>query len=842
MDNEVANPWYDFLISHSDDDLLMVAQKQRLKYVNTPIDLHWLDRVCLLLARQAYKSKKSLIISYPIPICNLPALVATQLVLFNFIQTHVSQQFENQKQAIMLISPRTEVRDHYLGLRISRQPVATALPIARMRTQGEPAIIEVPGEIRSQKPSLYHISRPHLLDSRWPAKLGAIVVDYSGGTFNEYAIRIQELAHQHNIPSVIHITTDPFSPFIEELSHYGVSTWIWDHKGLATEFGAQLLSGNENARHPFSIGHTQFKNIANGIEHRLLLCHHPVFEAASRRLWDDLVTIQQGFSGRHGMGIHRAIRATYGVFYALLQMQIPLPVYEEETHNLWGMRSIHRRIADLEVFGSVLRQEAPEMAEIYWPSLLLDLKEMQTALMAGNPKYDTLVQLVKSYLTERKKLTIVCTNQTSKRMLHLCLRAREGLVVNELTDSVDDCIQLITFKDLNTIESAGTLLFPGQLSLGRRQYALTAASPEILYLAYPDEGERITKQVVSIHQTLNNYTSNLNRQRAWANLSSEHVQNRLPESNHQEADIGIEFTKIEGKTTSRQLVKSATQATDLALWTPFSTSEYDTVQGQDVLGRDDEEALRPSEFASNDRQRALVQAIRIEFVDGFCLAEPNSQMTVLLLSHNKTDDRWIKGLRPEDTVIFVDGDQKRQLYESILERIQNHPAMGTTYILASYWRQAIREGFFRTGLTYESFHRKLKELGSKIETPQAIYFWLQGWVLGPRDEEDIRRIGQVLEDQVLLQEWKAINQAVEKVRGLHLSLARKLNRIIVQAGIMSKEPDSTDECIDRELNLYLDDFRDSVTLHRITSISEEILLVPYVLTGKFFLKGTELKW
>lgn len=843
MLNNTADSWHDFLISHGDDDLLMVVQKQRLKYRAMPINLHWLDRVCLLLARQAYQSRKSLAISYPVPVCNLAPLISTQLILFNFIQAQASQHNISQNQSVMLISPHTEDRDHYLGLQISRQSVATALPIARIRAHGEPAIIPVPGEVSSRQPRLYHLSRPHMLDVSWPSKLGAIIVDYGGGTFNDYATRIQELAIQRGVPTVIHLITDPFAPYLEDLTNKGVLTWIWDHKGLAADFNSQLLAGRSDEPHPFGIGNAQFKNIAQGIEHKLLICHHPSFESAAKRLWDDLTTIQQTFSGRYGIGIHRAIRAAYGTYYAMLQMLVPLPVYEEEARNLWGIRSISRRISDLEAFGPVLRQETPELAEIYWPSLIIDLKEMQEALLAGNPKYDSLVQQVKILQDGEKNLTIVCTNQASRRMLHLCLQAREGLHIGDLTDnSPNNSIRIITFKELHTLKYTDRLFLPGQFSFGRRQYALTASAPQIYYLAYADEAERIVCQVASVHHTLQQLTNNQVRQNTWLELTSQRSQHKPPERDLVETELTIDFTKIDGKRIARQAINSSGYAADLSLWTPFETVEYDTIQGQDVLSIDSEEALRPSEFAAERRQHALVPALRIEFIDGYCLAEPESRMTVLLLSSNKTDERRADGLRPEDTAIFVDGDQKRQLYDSILERIRLHPAMGATYILASYWQQAIREGFFRSGLSYDEFHRRMQKLDSTIETHQAVYFWVQGWVLGPRDGEDIRRIGEVLADQVLIKEWKEINRAVKRVRGLHLTLARKLNRVIVQAGMMSKEPDATDECIDRDLNLYLDDFRDSISVHRIVNVSQQTELVPYVLTGRFFAKGTELTW
>lgn len=51
---DVGASWHDFLTSHAAEDLLMVARGQRLRYGNAAIQLHWLDRVTLMLIRQAY--------------------------------------------------------------------------------------------------------------------------------------------------------------------------------------------------------------------------------------------------------------------------------------------------------------------------------------------------------------------------------------------------------------------------------------------------------------------------------------------------------------------------------------------------------------------------------------------------------------------------------------------------------------------------------------------------------------------------------------------------------------------------------------------------------------------
>lgn len=813
----------------------MIADNQRMYYGNHPIHLHWLDRVSLLLMRQAYVQRLPLALCYPVPACNLPVLAAAQLLIHDFVQNYPGNL------SVLLISSRTEVREHYLNLRVKREPLASALPLARIRADGDPALIPAPGISTSQRPRLYHLSRPHLLEAPWPRDIGAVIVDHTTDTFDELTTRIHELADRRGIP-IIHLCTNPFAPFLEELATAGVPVWIWDHYGLATDFAQQLATGDGSTAHPFGISARQFKNIASGIQHHALICRHPELEAAARHVWDDLGTVQQTFSNRAGLGIRRAIRAAYGTFYTMLQMLVPLPVYEEESHNLWGIRPVSRRIADLEAFTPLLQDEAPALAQVYWPSLIIDLKEMQEALGADNPKYDTLVKQIYEHIAQKKSLTVVCPNQATRRMLQLCLRAREGIRLSELAGQDEgQIIRLLTYRELSALDFSDTLLFPGQFSYGRRQYILTAAAPEIRYLAYGDEADRIEQQVAATHKTLSEMASAEYRERMWAQLSPHSSGSKIPETKPQPLALTIEFLRSEGKRVSRRSV-SAVKITDLSLWTPFSTPEFDLIQGQDTLSSDSEEALRPSEFAPSARQNVMVPALHIEFVDGFCYAEPDSQMTVFLSATESIDNRRADGLRPEDIVIFVDGDQRRRLYDAILERIERHPAMGSTYILVRYWQQAVREGFFRSGMTYDEFLQDLRRRGSKMQTIPGIRCWVTGDVLGPSNGQDIRRVGEIFNDEALKQEWRNIDRALKKIRGLHISLAHKLNRIIMQAGLKGLHPGAAEECIDQELNLYVDDFRDSVTFHRVVAISQETQPVPYILTGRFFTKETELKW
>ena len=819
--------WQDFLRSNASDDLLMVAHNKRLNYKGLPIHLHWLDRVSLLLIRQAYLQQQSLVLCYPVPICNLPVLAAAQLLIHDLVKNSRSTI------SVLLISSRTEVREHYLNLNVSNEPVACALPIARTRTDGNPEIIPVQGRNTEDVAKLYHISRSQLLNTPLPQHINAIIVDHVNGNFDSDIGLIHKLASDLKVNVVIHLCTNPFAAFFNELKEAEIPVWVWSHQGLADNFGDQMAPEVRNVTHPFSISSQQFSNIASGIHYHNLISHHPVLEEAAHRLWDDLGTVQGYLSENPNTGIQRAIRASYGIFYTMLQMLVPLPIYEEEARHQWGVYPIRKRIDDLKSLTTFYNGKSPDFEEVYWSSMILDFEEMYKALMAQNPKCETLIQQVHTHLIEDKHLAIVCPNQATKRMLQLYLQTRKGISIDELSHQNDSSrIHLTTYKDLVTLPHCDTLLFPGQFSYSRRHLMLTAAAPEVYYLVYKEEADRIENQTKAVHHALTKMHQNDVRQEVWHRLSGT---TQLPlDVSPRPPTPPPSLTRSSVKKVSTQVVDSSLRP-DLSIWTPFSTPEYEF--GQNV---EDEVSLGPSEY-KNTSHDVIVPALRIEFDDGFCYAEPNSQMSVYLPATGKTDDRKVDGLRPEDIIMFVNGDQRTRLFEAILQHLKHHHKMGATYILVRYWQQSVREQFSRSGLTYAEFLSQLQKLGSQMKSVPGIRCWIEGLVLGPSKAEDIRRAGEILGDEGLIREWKRIHQALKKIRGLHISLARKLNRVIVQAGLTNQQP-TDNECIDAELNLYLDDFRDSIRLQRIVDISNTPTLVPYLFTGEYFTKETRLKW
>ncbi|WP_141727624.1 DrmE family protein [Thermogemmatispora onikobensis] len=844
-----TSPWWHVLQHHPGRDLVTLAQEQHLYYGRNRIQLHWLDQLCLRLSLQAYLHRRPLAIVYPVPICHLAALVAAELLIYDFAERHQSTLFHRSRPSFMLISSRTEIREHYLNIRVDKEPLAATFPLARIRNDGEPAGIVAPGIEARYPPRLYHLPRPFLIEKPWPTGIKAIIVDHTDDTFIDQVSRIHELAAHRKISCIIHICNNPFAPYLQDLAEAGVPVWAWSHSELEAEALQSSPGAAAGPGHPFEISARQLNNIASGIRHQLVLCHHPRLENAASRLWDDLGTIQRTDPWRSDSGVRRAIQAAYGVFYTMLQLLVPLPVYEEEASRFWGLRPIDRRIADLEAFTPLLRTEAPEIENIYWPSLLLDLKDMRLALLEGNPKYDTLVQQIREQRQQSGQsgcLAVVCPNQASLRMVQLCLRARERLPLERPDKAQAEApIRLLTYKDLSTLSSADILLFPGQFSYGRRQYALTAAAPDIRYLAYRDEAERIEQQLLSLHQTLGRLASEEAHQRAWEALVSGGASQVQAASRQRHPPIVIEFARREGSRQTRRKVAALSGFSDLSIWTPFSTLEYDQ-QNEGDPGTDDRDSDHPpvssAVFPQQPSEKSLVPAFRVNFQDGFCYATRESRLMVFLSATEQIDERVVEGLRAGDLVLFVDGQQRRTLYEAILERVKRHPKMGATYLLVRYWQESVRAGFLQAQLTYEELLKELQQRGSHMQSVAGVRCWITGQVLGPSDPEDIYRIGYIFEDNALIQEYRNIDSALRRIRSLHRALARQLNRVIIQAGVRGTHSDAAEECIDQELNLYVDDFRDSVTIHRVVSVSQRELLVPPALTQRFFKEGTVLTW
>ena len=135
------------------------------------------------------------------------------------------------------------------------------------------------------------------------------------------------------------------------------------------------------------------------------------------------------------------------------------------------------------------------------------------------------------------------------------------------------------------------------------------------------------------------------------------------------------------------------------------------------------------------------------------------------------------------------------------------------------WVHYLRQALEESGDTFIEIIRKLQEHGAKgPSTPGAIFQWVNGAIIGPQDLENIRRIGIIYEKPFLVAKFGDIARAIQRLRNIHRSLARRLNKLIPQAGIEADLKDKENTVIDKELELYLEDFANIVSIERIEAV------------------------
>jgi hypothetical protein len=237
---------------------------------------------------------------------------------------------------------------------------------------------------------------------------------------------------------------------------------------------------------------------------------------------------------------------------------------------------------------------------------------------------------------------------------------------------------------------------------------------------------------------------------------------------------------------------------------------------------EDETALEGSAVSRPERDESEVEpewadtALEVQFSDNWVACYPPDQSVNVIVSHDKglrLDERYVRSLRPGDRVLLIHGQQRQSLYDLILSRIHRHPSIELHLALIHRWRDDFVSA-------YQSWRRyqernldvllfEMAKRGSTLTSSFTLRQWLWGKILGPDDAEDLRRLAEVLDMGFVKQYYRRIDEAAQRIRGLHRSLALRLNGWLKQqvSGIQGA---SDNEVIDDTLGLTFGDFRSSL--------------------------------
>jgi len=232
-------------------------------------------------------------------------------------------------------------------------------------------------------------------------------------------------------------------------------------------------------------------------------------------------------------------------------------------------------------------------------------------------------------------------------------------------------------------------------------------------------------------------------------------------------------------------------------------------------------------------------AIDVRFNQGWrALFAPNETINAVVNvpTGAKIDERYVRALKTGDTVLFIHGQRRQNLYDLILSRIHRHPSIELHVALIRRWQEDFKRAYGQwEGQSVSDQrgggHRDLNGLlramhqrGCNLSCALTIQFWLAGRTLCPNDPEDLRRLAEVLDLSFVRQHYRRIHGAATRLRGLHIGLSLKLNSWLRQQA--SGSPDQLgDEVIDQQLGLTFEDFRSSLLNLQVKSVQ--------IMTGPF---------
>jgi hypothetical protein len=266
-----------------------------------------------------------------------------------------------------------------------------------------------------------------------------------------------------------------------------------------------------------------------------------------------------------------------------------------------------------------------------------------------------------------------------------------------------------------------------------------------------------------------------------------------------------------------KLLQSAPRAEELALL--FDTLIPD-VDDNPISDLDSEGSV---DDASESGNLFVDKALVVRFKEGYeVIFNLSDKIQVVVTSQRGKDlqEKSVRSLKPKDIVLFINGQQRQSLYDLIVSRVNDHPTFTLHISLIEHWQDELVSSFKRSGIPLSDLLAQMQAKGSLLQTETAIRFWLWGLVMCPSDIKDLQRIADILHMPFVQQYYPQIDNAARRLRGIHISLARKLNIWLEQEAFAS-EKKSFNDVVDAELGLEFRDFQDALMILTVDSLCEE---------------------
>ncbi|MFQ5905530.1 MAG: DrmE family protein [bacterium] len=633
-------------------------------------------------------------------------------------------------------------------------------------------------------------------------------------------LRLRDWADGNDVPVLVYLVTNPFSEQARQLFECDVPVWGWNSDLLHALYPGPAKVEDPKPNNPFSPADEWLYNLSGN--QRFVVA--PVEEGRIVSVLEETRERYRQFlhSARRekDQGLLRVASRLLSAIYALEELPVPAALYDREAVHVWGVIPVGRRLMALEKARSSIERSYPTAASFLGVTmqLLHSLHDMVESSGSGKPA--VLLAAIDEAIRQGASTAVLVRNRAARRAVESFLRdhGKRGSYL------LDHDVYIVTPRELSLIDQVSTLLFTSAPRFRQRHLLRYPRTRNLAFLAYPSEVPTISyllKYELRKLESMLNFDAQVSTISSITGLRRSKVRSLTvrPESEDSSAPE-IVFTTPQGATV---------QETELEpIFPDFLTQEQGELESA-------EEGEGPeSEDPELEESGEPVEALIIRLESGKTLLTKKSRYVSRYLEPtNAVDNISASRLRAGDLLVLVDESVKKSLTQIAIERVDRHPAMVEVISYQRSWVDVLCDGMERKGDTSTTLLRKLQRKGSSIQTPVAIHLWRLGVIIGPRDKQDLKRIGEIYEDDFLVDKVERIYRAVERLRSIHRKLAQRLRHLIPRAGVGWKNLGDEDLVIDRDLNLYLEDFADAVRIDRVIQLDGPVEIDPSLLNRTF---------
>jgi hypothetical protein len=243
-----------------------------------------------------------------------------------------------------------------------------------------------------------------------------------------------------------------------------------------------------------------------------------------------------------------------------------------------------------------------------------------------------------------------------------------------------------------------------------------------------------------------------------------------------------------------------------------------------ALARDAElrQSSQPAEarLAAASARGEYVDALLILLDDGLQVyMTPQHRVFVVDEERGDVNPTLVRDLEPGYRVLASGGSMEYSLDQSLLELLSDSPEWASQVRYRSMWVETLTTWMERPGSTNAKFLRELSALGSQIRTEQAIQFWRDDIVIGPKDDNDIGRIAQICDSPKLKRYSDTVISSIHDLRGIRQQVVQAVVRAALQ-GRVDRMSQGVSAGEDREEDSQIERFVKETTIHLVRAIGD----------------------